>query len=245
MNMSKNPVVPEGLSAGQMDLFGDGGAVQPGRQLLRPAAVPEESALTEAATKLLEISPNAYEGFVLGWMSELPIGRELLQFAGKVISAGSRKTADARAAAEQAAVDRGDPAVSTVLEAAYKVNREIDRLRGLLRFSPDSEGVYIARCAPDHFVLPELADHFLRRFGETPWVIIDERRGLALVRRRDMAPELVDASALPTAPAEGAAWEELWRTYHRSINNEGRKNPGLQRQFMPVRYWKYLTELQQ
>ena len=38
--------------------------------------------------------------------------------------------------------------------------------------------------------------------------------------------------------------EDLWRLYHRSINNESRNNPGLQRQFMPSRYRKYLNEFE-
>jgi probable DNA metabolism protein len=83
--------------------------------------------------------------------------------------------------------DRGDDDVRAVLSAAAKLTREIDRLRGLLRFRPDRAGIYTARCAPDHFVLPALAGHFELRFGETPWAIIDEKRALApaLVTRRD------------------------------------------------------------
>jgi probable DNA metabolism protein len=38
-------------------------------------------------------------------------------------------------------------------------------------------------------------------------------------------------------------WEELWRHYHRTINNESRKNLHLQRKLMPKRYWKYLPEM--
>jgi probable DNA metabolism protein len=37
-------------------------------------------------------------------------------------------------------------------------------------------------------------------------------------------------------------WEELWKHYHKTINNEDRDNPGLQKQLMPKRYWKYLPE---
>ena len=55
---------------------------------------------------------------------------------------------------------------------------------------------------------------------------------------------------LPDGCASGPAekktddsWEDLWRLYHRSVNNEARKNLRLQRQFMPERYQKYLTEL--
>ncbi|MCL2215341.1 MAG: DUF4130 domain-containing protein, partial [Treponema sp.] len=37
-------------------------------------------------------------------------------------------------------------------------------------------------------------------------------------------------------------WEALWKHYHKTINNESRDNPNLQRQLMPRRYWKYLPE---
>jgi probable DNA metabolism protein len=140
-----------------------------------------------AAQYLCELSANAYERFIHGWMSELPIEAALIRFAWKVLAAGRNtpgglESPAAREAAEAAAVDRGDPDVQAVLNAAYKVWKELDRLRGLLRFSPGSSGAHIARCAPDHFVLPGLAGHFTLRFGDTPWAIIDERRGLALVR---------------------------------------------------------------
>ena len=152
-----------------------------------------------------------------------------------------------------------------MLEAAAKVTREIDRLRGLLRFCPDKAGIYTARCVPDHFVLPALAGHFELRFGDTPWAIIDEKRRLALVRFPGEETRLVNGAEDPAVsmaspdrtasteepaqdrrelvPREQVPWEELWRTYHRSVDNEARKNPKLQRQFMPERYWKYLTEM--
>jgi probable DNA metabolism protein len=132
--------------------------------------------------------------------------------------------------------------VETALAAAHKVWKELDRLRGLLRFSPDRGGVYLARCAPDHFVLPGFAGHFTTRFGETPWAIIDERRGLALVRGPGAAPRLVPLEEAPHSIATPDPWEDLWRSYHKVIANETRSNPKLQQQFMPRRYWKYLPE---
>ncbi|MDR0760591.1 MAG: TIGR03915 family putative DNA repair protein [Treponema sp.] len=211
-----------------------------------------------AAKELFAASANACDDFIHGWMSEFPIAAELLRFAWKVIAAARAggsgrpegiRSPEARLAAGRAAVDRGDPAVAATLSAAFKVCREIDRLRGLLRFAPDSQGVYTARCAPDHFVLPSLADHFFRRFGDTPWAIVDEKRRLALVCSVAGEPRLIRAS-VPQDPSGGKAaplmpdaWTELWRKYHRAINNESRRNPALQRQFMPVRYWKYLNEI--
>jgi probable DNA metabolism protein len=93
-----------------------------------------------------------------------------------------------------------------------------------------------------------LAGHFSIRFGESPWAIIDERRGLALVKGPGAGARLIPLEeALPGAvvPGRGESgdpWEELWRSYHRIIANESRVNPRLQNQFMPRRYWKYLPE---
>ncbi|MDR2211394.1 MAG: TIGR03915 family putative DNA repair protein [Spirochaetaceae bacterium] len=137
-------------------------------------------------------------------------------------------------------------------DLAYKMWKEFDRLRGLLRFTQDKQGRYLARCAPDYFVLPLLGDHFLLRFGDLPWAIIDEKRDLMLLREPGKEPALCrirrDRTAGPGLPdlaagETGDSWERLWQKYHRSINNEDRANPELQRQFMPKRYWKYLPEM--
>ena len=40
-------------------------------------------------------------------------------------------------------------------------------------------------------------------------------------------------------------FQEMWRSYFKALTIKERKNPKLQRQHMPRRYWKYITELQQ
>jgi probable DNA metabolism protein len=122
----------------------------------------------------------------------------------------------------------------------YAVLHEIHRMRGLLRFSPNIDGEFIARCSPDHNILSALADYFTARFGETAWSIIDEKRGLRL---RRLPGERAKLHALENPPAPNSdEWEELWKHYHKTINNEDRFNPNLQRKLMPKRYWKYLPE---
>ena len=125
----------------------------------------------------------------------------------------------------------------------YKVWHEVHRMMGLLRFTPNEDGEFIAKCATDHYILPALAPFFTARFGETPWSIIDEKRGMVLRRlpgQQAKIFELDENSALETAVND--EWEELWKHYHKTINNESRNNPKLQRQLMPQRYWKYLPE---
>jgi len=135
----------------------------------------------------------------------------------------------------------------------YKFQHEIHRMMGLLRFTPDENGEFTARCGPDYYILPNLAEYFSARFGDTPWSIIDEKRGLILRRvpGEDAkitsiyvnSPECKNENGTDNKPAEKSdEWEDLWKHYHKTINNEDRSNPGLQRQFMPKRYWKYLPE---
>jgi len=190
---------------------------------------------------IFELSADAYYAALYAQMSCKPIKKEIAAFIEKVSRAGNRDKAD------RAGKDRGDSNVLAVLKEAGKVTHEIHRLTGMLRFSPESDGVYTARCAPDNFILPALEEHFTLRFGETPWAIIDEKRGLCL--RKTSGSEAVLVPYVPRLTAAVAekgktdSWEDLWRLYHKSINNEGRKNPRLQRQLMPERYQKYLTEL--
>ncbi|MDR2102975.1 MAG: TIGR03915 family putative DNA repair protein [Treponema sp.] len=205
---------------------------------------------------LFEVSADASGAFIHAWMSELPVEGEIIRFGWRVLSAARDAgagnplgifSAAARNAAGRISADRGDRGTEAVLKAAYKTSREIHRLLGLLRFSRDQQGRYLARCAPDHFILPALAAHFTRRFGSDGWAIIDERRGLTLLRMPGEEPRILPAEIRsPPDPGEAPGetpWEELWRNYHRSINNGDRKNPALQRQFMPARYWRYLPEM--
>jgi len=198
------------------------------------------------ARRLFELSVDAFGAIARAWMSELPVIAETIRFGQKILAAADAATAaDAqRRAAETAAADRGDADARAVLEAAYKVWREIHRLMGLLRFCPDEQGVYIAHCEPDHLVLPALGPHFRERFGETPWVIIDEKRSLGVSgsgAKLEFFYAGEDRAFLENQP--DSEWENLWRHYHKTINNESRNNPDVQRRFMPQRYWKYLTEL--
>jgi len=197
------------------------------------------------ARRLFELSANAFEAIVHAWMSELSITEEAIRFGQKILAAARQCAVDAqRQAADTAATDRGDADTRAVLEAAHKVWHEMHRMMGFLRFCPDENGVYIARCEPDHLVLPALAPHFRERFGQTPWAMIDEKRRLG-ISCSGAKLEFFITSENTASPENqpNSEWENMWRHYHKTINNESRNNPDLQRRFMPQRYWKYLTEL--
>jgi probable DNA metabolism protein len=236
-----------GFSGSQSDLFADNREPADDVYLL--------------AEKLFELSGMAHSAVLNAALDESFNRKDLILYAQKVFDAaaaadrecGRGRAATAadkeiavRAAAETAACNRGDPLVRAVLESAQRVGHEVHRLLGLLRFNPLDNGLWLARCAPDNAILPVMAEHFTLRFGDEPWAIIDEKRGQALVRLTGkeavlgplssfLLPELFDA------PKD--EWEKLWRGYHRTVCIENRKNPNLQAQFMPRRYWKYLPEV--
>jgi len=191
----------------------------------------------EPAQKLFKISIFAFSTVIHAWMSELPVHREILSYGRRVLTIG-----------EKAASDHGYEDTRVVQAAAYKVLREYHRMMGFLRFTPDTGGVFTARCSPDHLVLPALGDYFTARFGDTAaWAVIDEKRNLCLSRKPGNHFNITFIEQ-PLSPNENAKtgndeWEKLWQNYHKTINNESRNNPDLQRQCMPKRYWKYLSEV--
>ncbi len=237
----------------QSELFDDPGPVQ--TQIKNPLT----HNLHSIAQDLYEVSAVGYSNFVYAWMSEFPIEADIIRFGYLLIQAA--KNADkklsletvsfqGRAAAEAVRNNRMDSAVKTVLDASFKAGHEAHRLSGLLRFSVGKTGVPVAFCSPDHFILPILAEHFSLRFGDSSWAIVDEKRRLALIKHIDHEAELTVYN--PAHPwfrglhnGNSDAWESLWLSYFKAINNESRVNPKVQLQFMPKRYWKYLPEMQQ
>jgi hypothetical protein len=218
-----------------------------------------------------ELSRDAFGAIVYAWMSELSVTGQIIRFGKKILDSqcgkpepqpsppagvepevrGSPLETARRKAAQIAATDRGDFDVQTVRETAQKVWHEIHRLMGLLRFCPDEKGVYVAQCEPDHFILPALGPHFMERFGETPWAIIDNKRRLSIgcetgqpgASGRTLVFSAAAKNPISFGKGQGGEWENLWKHYHKTINNESRNNPELQKRFMPTRYWKYLSEL--
>lgn len=141
-------------------------------------------------------------------------------------------------------IDRwhANPDVKTVHETSRKTGSEIHRLKGLLRFRALEDGTLWAPVEPDHQVLYPLAAHFRRRMPEEYGIIHDLRRGIA-VSWRDGEIDYINPPDIPTVTADEEAIQQLWQTYFRSSTIQERINTRLQRQSMPIRYWKWLPEI--
>ncbi|TAL35407.1 MAG: DNA metabolism protein [Spirochaetes bacterium] len=124
-----------------------------------------------------------------------------------------------------------------------KVAREWHRMMGLVRFKLTAQGILYAAIEPDHNVLPLLSLHFAERMAGENWIIHDVGRNTASRYSGgewDIFDfEVVDAIAYGDGEL---AYQELWNNYFTNIAIGYRKNKGLQKQFLPRRYWKHLVE---
>lgn len=150
---------------------------------------------------------------------------------------------------------QADPDVAFIHRHARKVSLEIHRFKGLLRFQEFKSGRFIALYEPDYDITLPLAFHFRRRLASHPWVILDCRRRLAATwdgtRLNAGSPagellsgELLERHLAGDEPSEAETRSRrLWKVFHRTVAIETRANTGLQRQFMPARYWRHLPEM--
>jgi probable DNA metabolism protein len=141
-------------------------------------------------------------------------------------------------------VDRwhANPNVKTIHDVSRKVSGEIHRLKGLLRFRELDDGTLWAPIEPDHQVLLPLASHFSKRLPTERGIIHDVRRGIAIGWSKTEVEYIAPPQSVELATGEEAV-QQLWQTYFKSATIRERINTRQQRQFMPVRYWKWLTEM--
>ena len=140
--------------------------------------------------------------------------------------------------------------VRRVVMTARRVGGESHRLKGLLRFRELRTGTLWAPVEPDANVVLLLALHFRRRLSAQSWGIHDMKRHVAVAwDGKDL--EWLEGEGLRRRIAElrpdelsraEQGYQDLWRTFFRSIAIPERINPELQRRNMPRRYWKHLVE---
>lgn len=150
--------------------------------------------------------------------------------------------------------DFSDADVVQLLKNCRRVRGEAHRLLQFVRFQKAADGTYFAMVEPLYDVLPMAIGHFRDRFSDSRFVIYDRARDYgyyydgAVAQRMTMKSDRshMITGQLPEDMMDGEEklFQQLWRTYFKSVAIQERLNPRKQRNDMPVRYWKYLTEKQ-
>jgi probable DNA metabolism protein len=178
------------------------------------------------------------------WLSELPdIDMLLFRYL--------RKTIDAPSSIE---TNFADADVLELSKIYKKVNYEAHRLIQFARFQKTADGTYFAPLEPQFNTLPLAIHHFVDRFTDEKFLIYDMKRHYGFYYDMQSTSEVtltdeeerINNGRLRTefADENESKYQQLWRSYYDTIAIKERINPRKRRQDMPVRYWKYLTEMQ-
>lgn len=156
--------------------------------------------------------------------------------------------------------------VKRVTGACRKTRIELHRYQGLLRFqkiknpvrsdlfkensfeisrimNPD---IYVGAFEPESDILDLLSQHFARRLKNQFFMIIDKKRDKCAVYVPGNEIKIVDFDKkMQSRLAFEPDFEDLWREYFKKISVHERKNSGLQKSNLPLKYRKHVTEFQE
>lgn len=146
-----------------------------------------------------------------------------------------------------------DPDVLELSKIYRKVQREEERIRQFVRFQKTSEGVFFACIEPQYNILPLSVEFFEDRFADQQWILYDAKRQYGIYYNLEKTETVHFENLKVTSTGQLSAeqidlyeidFQNLWRQYFKSTTIKERINLKLQRQHMPKRFWKYLTEKQ-
>lgn len=149
-----------------------------------------------------------------------------------------------------------DPDVLEFSRMWKRVDWERLRMLQFIRFQKAADGTFFAAVEPEKNALPLAIDHFKDRFADQPWLIYDIKRAYGFYydlkevrqitfeegsREGHLVTGMLDESLMDK---DEKLFQQLWKTYFKTICIKERMNPRKHKQDMPVRYWKHLTEKQ-
>jgi len=181
-----------------------------------------------------KISRLAFESVINVWLTESRLrGHHILEYTKLGFKKG--KDVDCMLTQEN---------VAFVQMMSRKVEFEVHRFLGILRFSKLHDGSFFSSISTDYNILSLIAEHFSQRLSEDRLIIYDEKRENAILADRG---EWILVNGIKmgevTLSQDELAFRDMWQRYFEAIAIKERTNKKLQRSFIPVRYWSNVTEL--
>ena len=154
--------------------------------------------------------------------------------------------------------DLGNLNVLDLVQTVKSVGREKHRMEAFVRFEHTTDDIYFARIEPDFNVLPLIGEHFRQRYQDQHWAIYDVARGYGIYYDKSKSTPSRPAALQTITDLDDAVlrnpasihsedeqrYQRFWQGYFTNVNIKERKNPRLHKQYLPQRYWKYLSEKQ-
>ena len=138
--------------------------------------------------------------------------------------------------------NQADESYYPIASAVRHMNREVEKLRGFVRFS-DYNGTLGAEIEPKNRVLPLLRQHFCSRYANETLFIYDRtHKDLLLYAKGRSRIFTVDSLQLNLPGEEEVHYRTLWKCFYETIAIRERTNPRCQNNFLPKRYRGTMTE---
>lgn len=134
-----------------------------------------------------------------------------------------------------------DPDVMKAARLSHSVRRDIHKMHAFVRFkhiSVEGQDVYVAWHKPEHYSVRLGTPFFVRRFGDRRWSIFtpDESAHWDL-KKLSFGPGIEQHEF-----AVRDDWDEVWKTYYKSIFNPARIKIKMMKSEMSPKYWASMPE---
>lgn len=134
-----------------------------------------------------------------------------------------------------------DSDVHRAMTLAKSVSRDIHKMHAFVRFKKtlvEDQEHYVAWHKPEHLIVKPGTPFFARRFGDRPWTIFtpDESAHWNL-KELSFGPGLAQSEFHARDD-----WDEVWKTYYKSIFNPARIKIKAMKTEMSPKYWSSMPE---
>ncbi len=140
-----------------------------------------------------------------------------------------------------------NPYVMRMTELKRKIGNESHFFREFSRFTSIDNKVYVCHIEPKNNVITLVAEHFADRMPSEHWVMVDDKRKMAVVHPKDediYLRYLTDAEfeTLSRSEEYEDEYTEMWRSFFRVIGIKERENYKCQRNMFPIWMRKHAVE---
>jgi probable DNA metabolism protein len=135
--------------------------------------------------------------------------------------------------------------VNLALKISKYVGSENHKFKGITRFKKLENNVYYATINPTNNILYLLSTHFTNRLKNEYWIIKDVNRNLFSIYDKKKFYIISDDNFKINnkISKDESDIESLWKTFYNTIGIKERKNDRCRMNFMPKKYWQYITEM--
>ena len=136
--------------------------------------------------------------------------------------------------------------VLNTIKISKYVRNEAHKYKGFIRFKELKNNLLYAEIEPINNILEIVSNHFKNRLKYEYWIIKDIKHNLiSIYNKKDYF--IIDSNdflLLDNNICDNEKkYENLWKDFYKTISITERKNEKCRMNFMPKRYWKYITEM--